>query len=98
MKYITSTTGSKITFNINANRKIVIDTIVPVQVEDSEFVLLDSRLGSALKLVDINAPAKMNKIDKKEEEDDEDTDSTLKKGEENTEAKFSEEDTEEDTL
>ena len=70
--------------------KIVIDTTVPVQVDDSEFVILDSRLGSALKLVDINAPTKINKIDKEEEDDEDD--------EEEAETKFSEEDTEEDKV
>lgn len=48
MKYITSTTGDKIKFNLTTERKLLIDTIVPIEVSEEEFTSLKSRLGNQI--------------------------------------------------
>jgi hypothetical protein len=57
-KYILSQTGSKIDFNLNRERQIVIDTIVPIEVSAFEYTVLVQRLGSQIKSVDIGATSK----------------------------------------
>lgn len=48
MKYITSTTGKKILFNLTSEKKLVIDTVVPIQLAEEEFKILKSRLGGQI--------------------------------------------------
>jgi len=57
-KYIVSTTGSKISFNLSSTRTLVIDPIVPTQVEEMEFRVLESRLGSQIKSIGVNTSTK----------------------------------------
>jgi len=54
MKYIISRTGEKIKFNLSANRKLLIDPTIPTEVQDAEFTVLNTRLGSQIKSVDIS--------------------------------------------
>lgn len=51
MKYIISTTGSKIPFMLTADKKFVFDTVVPTEVEDTDSIILFKRLGAQLKEV-----------------------------------------------
>lgn len=45
MKYIISKTGEPINFNLTSSRKLIIDTVSPIQVTDEEFIVLNNRLG-----------------------------------------------------
>lgn len=49
MKYITSTTGEKIPFNLNKDRRLVIEMVIPTEVSDEEYAILYGRLGTAIK-------------------------------------------------
>ena len=51
MKYIISRTEEPIKFNLTSSRSVVIDTIVPIQVTDEEYIVLESRLGSQISSV-----------------------------------------------
>lgn len=51
MKLLVSATGSPIEFNLSFNRHLVFDTIVPIPVEDDEYLVLVKRLGVQLKEV-----------------------------------------------
>ncbi len=73
MKNIISTTGSKILFNINRDRKLTIDTVVPIQVSEPEFKLLKDRLGNQLKVVSIENQNIETKTDTKIEENPDET-------------------------
>lgn len=53
MKHITSTTGSKIHFNLNRARNLVIDTIVPIEVSEDELKVLNDRLGFQVRVVSV---------------------------------------------
>ena len=68
-KYIISTTGSQIEFNLSSTRKVVLDPIVPTEVSEIEFTLLYSRLGSSIREVDMTStiPAEEKTEEKVEE-------------------------------
>lgn len=51
MKYIISTIGAAIKFNLSGTRKLVIDTVVPLEVSDPEFSVLKTRLGNQIRSV-----------------------------------------------
>lgn len=53
MKYLISTTGSKIPFMLDAKKKFVFDPIVPVEIEDADFPSLNKRLGVQLQEVSV---------------------------------------------
>ncbi len=50
-KFIISTLGQAIRFNLSSTRKLVIDT-TPVSVTEDELVILEKRLGAQIKVVD----------------------------------------------
>ena len=52
MKYILSTTGEKISFMLDKEHKFIFDTIIPTEVTDEQFIVLNKRLGVQLKCVD----------------------------------------------
>lgn len=52
MKYIVSTLGQSIDFKLATERNIVIDTEVPIAVSEEEYLVLESRLGSQIKVVE----------------------------------------------
>lgn len=54
MKYITSTIGKKIEFKLTGSKNLVIDPIVPTEVQDEEYISLEKRLGSQIKLNDVS--------------------------------------------
>lgn len=58
MKYVISTTGSEIKFNLTAARKLVIETKIPIEVTDEEFIILDKRLGAQIKSISMTSTAK----------------------------------------
>lgn len=75
MKYIISTTGSEIEFKLNAERLLTIERVIPMEVTDEEYIILEKRLGSQIQLVDDAAtPSKVvgtpEGIDEEEEEDE----------------------------
>ena len=51
MKYIISQTSEPIKFNLTSSRNLIIDTIVPIQVTDEEYIVLQSRLGNQISVV-----------------------------------------------
>lgn len=51
MKYIISKTEEPIKFNLTSSRSVVIDTVVPIQVTDEEFIVLEGRLGAQIESV-----------------------------------------------
>lgn len=85
MKYIISTTGSNIEFKLNAERLLVIESVIPLEVTDQEFVILQDRLGSQIKLVEIVSDttgtsntnssdvSSSNDIEEEEDEDEEES-------------------------
>ena len=54
-KYIVSTTGQNINFNLSGKRKIEIETKIPVQVNEVEFEILKTRLGNQVKEVQLES-------------------------------------------
>ena len=89
-KYIISTTGEKINFVLSGSRTIVIDTIVPVEVNELEFNLLQNRLGSQIQTVDFSSTSKevsqeeIKKIKEEETEEKKDKVVSLKKSKSKT--------------
>lgn len=51
MKKILSTTGAPIEFAITGDRKVIIDTVDPIEVSNEDFAIIDSRLGSQVSVV-----------------------------------------------
>lgn len=52
MKYITSTTGKKISFAVNGKTKLLIDTVVPIQISDEDYDIVRNRLGGQISFQD----------------------------------------------
>ena len=50
-KYVVSTTGSQIPFNLSRGREIIIDTLIPILVGELEARVLTERLGTQIKIV-----------------------------------------------
>lgn len=53
MKYIVSNLKEPIHFALSGTRKLVIETEIPIQVDDIEFKILQKRLGSQIKTVTV---------------------------------------------
>lgn len=53
MKYISSTTGSIISFSITSIRRVIIDPVIPIQVTDAEYDFLNQRLGNQIKITEM---------------------------------------------
>ena len=54
MKYIISTNGKEIKFNLSGTRKLNIHPHLAIEVSDQEFETLNKRLGSQIKDVPMN--------------------------------------------
>lgn len=57
MKYIISTTGEQIIFNLNRDRKLIIDPVVPIEINIAELAILNTRLGAQIRVVSDQTPA-----------------------------------------
>ena len=53
MKYIVSNLKEPIHFALSGTRNLVIETEIPIQVDDIEFKILQKRLGSQIKTVTV---------------------------------------------
>lgn len=62
MKYIISTTGQKILFTLNKDRKFVIDPMIPLEVTEAEYKILDNRLGHQLNVVNPSPTIEKNLV------------------------------------
>lgn len=81
-KYIISTTGSNIEFRLNAERLLIIESVIPIEVTEEEFVILQKRLGAQIRLVDTNSTSNISASSKVDLSNIKNTGSTLEEEEE----------------